>query len=200
MFGAVESALALSETFSREILARRNPDLNRIACAKGCAWCCHYQVGVTAPQALHIASKVAAGAASLPVDAIKKRLKILDARTRGLDASERFKARLGCAFLDQGACRLCGSGRVQALFGCAFHDQGACTCEPFRPFGGRGANSVNADLCRAIVEGTADAKSRQENWLHKVPYEAQRDVQDGFHMGALQNGLHDDRLELTAAV
>jgi len=60
LMAAVDAALAVSEAFSREAMTRDNPDLNRIACAKGCAWCCHYQVGVTAPQALHIAAKVAA--------------------------------------------------------------------------------------------------------------------------------------------
>lgn len=178
MFAAVDAALALSESFSREILARNIPDLNKIACSKGCAWCCHYQVGVTAPQALHIAAKIAAGAASLPAETLTERLETLDKCTRGLDAGGRLRARVACAFLENGA----------------------CTIYAFRPFGCRGANSIDADLCHAFLEGTASAEQRNGNWLHKVPYEAQRDLQDGFHMGALENGLRDDRLELTAAV
>ena len=178
MFAATDATIALSDSFTREIMARNISDLNRIACSKGCAWCCHYQVGVTAPQALHIAAKLAAGAASLPLEILTKRLATLDQRTHGLDAAERLKARVACAFLEGGA----------------------CTIYAFRPFGCRGANSIDADLCHAFLEGTATPEQRNGNWLHKVPYEAQRDLQDGFHMGSLENGLRDDRLELTAAV
>jgi len=176
---SVDAALALSEAFTREIMARDIPDLNRIACSHGCAWCCHYQVGVTAPQALHIAQKLKDGAGTRPLDVQKEKLTALDVRTRGLNAAKRLKAKLGCAFLD---------------------DQNACTIYAFRPFGCRGANSVDANACRAFVEGTADRKTREQNWLHKLPYETQRDLQDGFHMGALEQGLRDDRLELTAAI
>jgi Fe-S-cluster containining protein len=179
LYASVDAAIALSDSFSREILARNIPDLNRIACTQGCAWCCHYQVGVTAPQALHIAAKLKEGAGTRPLDAQRQRLKALDARTRGLNAAKRLKARLGCAFLNE---------------------QNACTIYAFRPFGCRGANSIDADTCKAFVAGTATKAQRDGNWLHKVPFEAQRDLQDGFHMGALENGLRDDRLELTAAI
>ena len=176
--GAVEAAIALSDAFSREAMARKIPDLNRIACAKGCAWCCYYQVGVTAPQALHIAATVADGDASLSADVLTQRLKTLDAKTRGLDATARLKLRTPCAFLENGS----------------------CTIYAVRPFGCRGANSIDAALCQAFVEGRADASAAGGTWLDKVPYEAQRDLQDGFHAGALALGLRDDRLELTAAV
>ncbi len=179
LLAATDAAIALSDSFTREIMARDIPDLNRIACANGCAWCCHYQVGVTAPQALHIAAKLTEGAGTRSLEEQKQKLAALDRRTRGLDAAQRLKARLGCAFLDA---------------------QNACTIYAFRPFGCRGANSIDADLCHAFLEGTATPEQRNGNWLHKVPYEAQRDLQDGFHMGSLENGLRDDRLELTAAV
>lgn len=179
LYASVDAAIALSDTFSREIMARNIPDLNRIACTHGCAWCCHYQVGVTAPQALHIAAKIKEGAGTRPLAEQREKLTTLDRRTRGLTAAQRLKARLGCAFLDAG---------------------NACTIYAFRPFGCRGANSVDADACKAFVEGTADQKTREQNWLHKVPYEMQRDLQDGFQMGAIESGLRDDRLELTAAV
>ena len=179
MYAAVDAALALSESFSREILARNIPDLNKIACTHGCAWCCHYQVGVTAPQALHIAARISEGAGTRSKDEQIAALKKLDQRTRGLNAAKRLKERVGCAFLDI---------------------TNSCTIYAFRPFGCRGANSVDADACRSFVAGTATQAQRDGNWLHKVPYEAQRDLQDGFHMGALENGLRDDRLELTAAI
>jgi Fe-S-cluster containining protein len=179
LYASVDAAVALSDGFSREIMARNIPDLNRIACSHGCAWCCHYQVGVTAPQALHIAAKLKEGAGTRSLSEQREKLAALDRRTRGLNAAKRLKARLGCAFLDR---------------------NNSCTIYAFRPFGCRGANSVDADACKAFVEGTASQKTREQNWLHKVPYETQRDLQDGFHMGALENGLRDDRLELTAAI
>jgi Fe-S-cluster containining protein len=179
LYEAVDAAIALSDSFSREVLARNIPDLNRIACTQGCAWCCHYQVGVTAPQALHIAAKLKAGAGTRSSDEQKSKLHALDKRTRGLNAAKRLRARLGCAFLD---------------------DRNACTIYEFRPFGCRGANSVDMKACEDFVKGTATQAQRNSNWLHKVPFEMQRDLQDGFHMGALENGLRDDRLELTAAI
>jgi Fe-S-cluster containining protein len=179
LHASVDAAIALSESFSREIMSRNIPDLNRIACAQGCAWCCHYQVGVTAPQALHIAAKLKEGAGSRPFAEQVAALKKLDKRTRGLNAARRLRARIGCAFLDE---------------------QNGCTIYAFRPFGCRGANSVDADACKAFVMGNATKAQRESNWLHKVAFEAQRDLQDGFHMGSLENGLRDDRLELTAAI
>jgi Fe-S-cluster containining protein len=160
-------------------MSRNIPDLNRIACAQGCAWCCHYTVGVTAPQALHIAAKLQAGEGARPLDAQVEKLTALDRRIHGLSAAKRLEAKLGCAFLDE---------------------QNACTIYAFRPFGCRGANSIDANACKAFVEGTATPEQRNQNWLHKVPFEIQRDLQDGFLMGGLENGLRDDRLELTASI
>lgn len=178
LMATVDAAIAVSETVSRTTMARSIPDLHRVACTKGCVWCCHYQVGITAPQALHIAHNVTSGKASVPASTLIERLKALDAKTRGLVASARLKLKLSCAFLDSGAC---------AIYA-------------FRPFGCRGANSTDAELCRAFVEGRADAAKSGGAWLLKAPYEAQRDVQDGFHAGSLDQGLRDDRLELTAGV
>ena len=175
---AVDDAIALSDNVAGEIKSRDIPDLERIACAHGCAWCCYYQVGVTAPHALRIAAYVASGAAALPAASLIERLRRLDVRTHGLGAAQRLRERLPCAFLENMS----------------------CTIYDIRPFGCRGANSVDADFCRASLDGTAGQKPQNEHWLHKVPYEAQRDLQDGFHRGALDAGLRDDRLELTAAI
>lgn len=179
LYASVDAAIALSDNFARQIATGRTPDLHRIACTTGCAWCCHYQVGVTAPQALHIAAKLKDGAGTRSFEEQKQKLAALDKRTRGFNAAKRLKARLGCAFLD---------------------DQNACTIYAFRPFGCRGANSFDAETCKAFVTGTATKAQRDSDWLHTVPFEVQRDVQDGFHMGSLENGLRDDRLELTAAI
>src|SRR5690606_16099385 len=90
--------------------------------------------------------------------------------------------------------------RLKAKLPCAFLENGDCTIYAFRPLNCRGANSVDADLCRDFVEGRADAATPTAGWLHKVPFEAQRDLQDGVHDGSIEQGLRDDRLELTAAV
>src|SRR3972149_3817974 len=65
---------------------------------------------------------------------------------RGVDATARLKLRTPCAFLENGS----------------------CTIYAVRPFGCRGANSIDAELCRAFVEGRADAAKEGGTWLDTV--------------------------------
>lgn len=83
-----------------------------IACAAGCGWCCHQQVGVSPVEAIRVAEHVRA----LPPDEqapLRRRIEELDARTRGLDTDARARLRLACAFL--GADGRCGIYSVRPL-------------------------------------------------------------------------------------
>ena len=85
-----------------EASTRRTPGTARLACAKGCSYCCHTWVGATAPEALLLAGVIRADAARLPglVDDIVARSRPL----AGLTAAQRFGAKLPCPLLVDGAC------------------------------------------------------------------------------------------------
>lgn len=95
------------------------------ACAAGCGWCCHQQVGVSVPEAVAIAAHIV----SLPQaerQALTERIAETDQRTRGLSTGERARARIACAFL--GA-------------------DGRCMIYPVRPLRCRGLYSIDVDFC-----------------------------------------------------
>jgi hypothetical protein len=83
------------------------PPTIKIACAKGCSYCCHSWVGATAPElfliARHLRDPASAKASPhLAPDAVIDRA----AATAGIDISGRFGAKLPCVFLTGGACSI----------------------------------------------------------------------------------------------
>ena len=100
------------------------------ACASGCGWCCHQQLGVSVPEAVRLAAHLAA----LPADeraGFERRLIDTDRRTRGMTTSERARARVACAFL--GA-------------------DGRCMVYAVRPLRCRGVYSIDREFCIACYD------------------------------------------------
>lgn len=167
----IERAVSLANDVQADIAGHDIAEMDAIACAKGCSWCCHLPVGVTAPFALAIAAHVREGRAAMTQE---------EARARLL---HRLNEPSPAAFRP-----------------CAFLNDGLCAIYDIRPLACRGANSVDADLCRHLVErGDGDA-TPDRNWVHAVPYQAMAAMQDGLRAGFSAAGLSDDRLELTRAV
>jgi Fe-S-cluster containining protein len=80
---------------------RANPAEARIACSKGCSYCCHGFVGAVPPEAFRIAEAVRAGhAGSLDAEAVRARAQPLI----GLEPSARVGRKLPCPLLVDGAC------------------------------------------------------------------------------------------------
>jgi len=178
-----EKAVQLSDWLWEEIQTREVPDLKNIACAEGCNWCCYQLVGITPVQAFHIAAYVEDGKASIDKGGLRQRLLSVDKRTNGMTNTERLAARIPCAFLDDGMCSI----------------------YPVRPFGCRGANSVDADICRETVEQPEQTRGRWNDdggpaWIHAVPFDAMRALQEGLNAGLAEHGLQPEKLELTAAI
>jgi Fe-S-cluster containining protein len=75
-----------------------DPLRTAIACRKGCSYCCHSMVSVTAPEAFRLARLV--GARPIRREEFLARA----AMTAGLTPAERFGRKLPCAFLAEHAC------------------------------------------------------------------------------------------------
>jgi hypothetical protein len=110
------------------------------ACKAGCGWCCHQQVGVSAPEAIRIAAHIrtlpeAEGAAmAAAVTAAAE-------RTKGMTTQQRARSKLACPFL--------GSN-------------GACTIYAVRPLRCRGLHSIDVDFCIACHDDLDGMRKRLE--------------------------------------
>ena len=90
-----------------EASTRRTPGTAKLACSKGCGYCCHTWVGATAPEVLLLAGGIRADAARRPSLVKPGLIDDIVARSRplaGLSAAKRFGAKLPCPLLVDGAC------------------------------------------------------------------------------------------------
>ncbi len=133
---AARAAIAEADAFLGEIA--RALDLGgrlaALACAKGCAACCHQMVGVTSAEAALLADAVAALPDPTPVVA---RIHAVADRSRGMTVAQWWAARLPCPLLDEA---------------------GACAVHTARPLPCRAMNSADAGICRRAFAGAADAR------------------------------------------
>jgi hypothetical protein len=94
-------AAELAQTLVETSLNARPPTLQKIACARGCAYCCHTFVGVTPPEAFRLADAVRAGlAAGMSTETIRERGRPL----MGIAPDKRIGGKLPCPLLVDGAC------------------------------------------------------------------------------------------------
>lgn len=100
------------------------------ACKAGCGWCCHQQVGVSAPEAIRIAVHIA----ELPPEQqepMAARVRQVAERTKGMTTLDRARARIACPFL--GA-------------------DGGCMIYAVRPLRCRGVHSIDVEFCIACYD------------------------------------------------
>lgn len=97
----IDQARALAETVFEN---NQGPGTSRVVCHKGCSWCCHQTVMVTAPEALRIAEHLR----TLEDASLRRlfitRLRKLDQKTRGQSPMQRAALHTPCAFLVDGSC------------------------------------------------------------------------------------------------
>jgi Fe-S-cluster containining protein len=98
------------------------------ACTRGCSWCCHVYVTVTAPEAILAVRRARADLAPEELDALRARADG-NARSAGGKTPGEYP-RQSCAFLVEGACSI----------------------HPSRPAHCRTAHSVDVDACRAAYD------------------------------------------------
>jgi len=94
-------AAGLAQNLAEESLAARPPTQQKIACAKGCNYCCHTFVAVTAPEVFRLAETIrGTRIAGMEPDAIRARARPLI----GVSPADRLGARLPCPLLLEGGC------------------------------------------------------------------------------------------------
>lgn len=110
------------------------------ACKAGCGWCCHQQVGLSAPEAIRIAAHIQA----LPAEegeAMTARVRQVAERTAGMDTGDWAGARIACPFL--GA-------------------DGNCMIYAVRPLRCRGVHSIDVEFCIGCYEDLEAMRAKME--------------------------------------
>jgi Fe-S-cluster containining protein len=91
-----------------ETSLKTNPSRQAIACAKGCAFCCHVSATATAPEVFLVANALREKYRD-DVQTILYRVQAADQKTRALSSQERALKRIPCALLEEGACSIYAS-------------------------------------------------------------------------------------------
>lgn len=127
---AAQAAVAVAD----EVLAHLAegelaPAFAKIACKKGCGFCCHQMVGVTLAEALWIHDYLSA-LHPLKRKRIRERAIRALKRGQGLNQGQWTEAQIACPLLD---------------------DEQGCLAHPARPLPCRGFTSADATICRGAV-------------------------------------------------
>jgi hypothetical protein len=96
------------------------------ACARGCGWCCHQRVDVTAPEVFALAEHLR----GMDLEPLRATVESL----RGLSSREHHLRRVRCALLN---------GQME------------CTAHSERPLACRRGHSLDAAICRAVYDDPA---------------------------------------------
>jgi Fe-S-cluster containining protein len=136
-----------------ETSLKRNPSKYPVACAKGCAFCCHVSVTATAPEIFLVANALRERHRD-NMEAIIARVRAADERTRGLSSMERAKQRIPCALLEENMCSVYGS-RPAACRG--FSSTSVQVCE-------RGFNGEDVQINTPAVWTSLRSAHKQALW------------------------------------
>ncbi len=125
---AARAAKAAHEFFETSV--KNNPSKFSIACAKGCAFCCHVSVTASAPEIFLVASRIC----EFPKDQFEdllNRVRAADQRTRYMSSQQRANNKIPCAMLKDNVCSVYES----------------------RPAACRGFTSTSVEMCRRGFNG-----------------------------------------------
>lgn len=142
-----------------------------VACAKGCAWCCHgFKVELTPPEAIAIAEYLRSKSDPERLPAIGDALSDEADEARSLSVMDRWVARRPCHFLDQAS--------------------GSCSIWEARPLGCRSLTSLDASACKSAYEGEGDRPG--------VPRPISVETLYGLSRGAMHAACEDEGLDMRA--
>ena len=172
-------AIQLAETVW-ENLQEDAPDF---ACRKGCAWCCHLTVMVTAPEVFVLVEDIKAGMSAEEVERLAARVKKNAQMIRGKNTIQRFAEGIACGLLDGDS----------------------CSAHATRPMPCHGAFSEDAKFCEALFDDhdtaveTIASGQRQEPFL-VMPKMIFNSAQFGMVRALREKGHGCRPLELTVAL
>ncbi len=159
---------------SVNILRRGNSDAGvGLACKRGCSWCCHLDVTVTAPEVLVLARYLREHLSPEELAELKGKVAALGDQIRGMDAQARALSGKRCALLTNNE----------------------CSAYLVRPLACRGWNSFDANRCEEATR-TPGAK----NPTDAVRLAIYQGTRDGLLAGLHEAGYHAETYELTAAL
>ena len=179
LYALVDDAIETMEQLWAD-LAQDEPDY---ACRKGCSWCCHQTVMVTAPEVLLVAQYIRERFDAETVASLRDRIVRNAEKIEGLSNDERLDHGLACVFLQDGDCSI----------------------YPARPLPCRGGFSEDAEYCLNLLQNRAEtqaavASGTLEGKFLIVPKMLFDSAQVGMAAAVRNDGLNADPLELTAAV
>lgn len=139
----------------------------RIACKRGCSYCCFNQVSLSQPEALFLGIHLLENFTEERLCLLEEELTALVLRVKGMTRAE--------------------IGMIRHEVPCILLENGACSVHTGRPFACRGWNSVNVANCRDSVE--------QRNPMLPVEnHGLMREIAEHIQLGLLQ-GAHAAGLE-----
>ena len=153
------------------------------ACKKGCSWCCHQSVMVTAAEVLYAAKFLHDNLEESEVKRLRDHVAARAKQTDGLDNDQRMDQRIACAFLMDDI----------------------CTIYPVRPLQCRGGYSEDSEYCRNLLDNREEtqeavAKGELEGKYLLLPKMLYDSAQVGMAGALSKDGLKSEPLDLTAAM
>ncbi|MFO0759284.1 MAG: YkgJ family cysteine cluster protein [Byssovorax sp.] len=172
---AAATALVRAEELAGAAIAR-DPGATPIACRAGCSSCCAAKVVVTAPEILRIAAHLRETRDEASLDALRERVRAIDAQTRGKTRQERAALGLRCPLLDE---------------------SGSCSVHAVRPLHCLGWTSFDAAACERHWAAPGESLAPPH---HDDVYELASAVLAGLGRACFEVGLDGSLLELIAAL
>jgi Fe-S-cluster containining protein len=167
----------LSGTLADKAIATavaKAPPSPALACAEGCAWCCHKIVGTALPEVIRIVAYLRQTLSPEDFEAFRERVLRLDDQRHALKQDKWAAARLPCPLLvDQ-----------------------RCSAYAARPLTCRGYNSSDARAC----ERSFRERTHVEVPVYAPQHRLATFVLDGMRAGLEESNLTGSLLELAAAL
>ena len=148
-----------------------------VACAKGCAFCCHTMVTVLPPEAFYLANHIRTAFDPATSRAMIERIVAHDAAHRGKSGAARHTGRIACPMLDP--------------------ETHLCTVHGARPLTCRSMHSGDVKPCQVAFE-TRDAYHPAPS--HSIFFKNTQAYYDAYGTALHDSGLFVEPLELNAAL
>ncbi len=170
---AVAASLRRHDTLAAAALAASGA---RVACRRGCAWCCQFRVSARAVEVLHLAAWITTHLPPAQVTAVRDQAAAHAKRLATMTVERRLRTNLACPLLVDDA----------------------CSAWEARPLACRAFHATDADGCRdSVLDPDRDDVPPA---LVPAVDAVSRGHRDGL-VAALQSAGHDDALyELNAAL